>query len=124
MEQFWKTQDCVFKAMDSIIPLQVNHMSPCSVFHGLFLGPPINRDAARPKSKADGVYSDPANLSSLGGADLSVYDYLHGLGMQDSSIHQGQAQGDDWIGFTTRAGNTSNHLGEVWGYSVWQPFTT
>ena len=44
-----------------------------------------------------------------------MYGYLHGLGMRDSSIHQGQAQGDNRIGFTTPAGNTSNHLGEVRG---------
>ena len=27
---------------------------------------------------------------------------------------EGQVQGDDRIGFTTCAGNTSNHLGKVW----------
>ena len=46
---------------------------------------------------------------------LCTATYVHGFGMRDSSIHQGQAQGDDRIGFTTCAGNTSNHLSEVWG---------
>ena len=44
-----------------------------------------NREDARPKSKADGVYDNP---SPLVGAHPSVYDNIHGMRMRDFSIHQ------------------------------------
>lgn len=50
------------------------------------------------------------------GADPSVYDNRQGMGMRNSSIHQGQAQGDDQIGITSRMENIySNNPGEERG---------
>ena len=45
-----------------------------------------------------------------------MYDNRQGMGMRNSSIHQGQAQGDDRIGITSHTENIySNNPGEERG---------
>ena len=53
---------------------------------------------------------------SVSGADPSVYDNRQGMGMRNTSVHQGQAQGGDRIGITTCPENIySNNPGEERG---------